>query len=59
MFQRPYFNRLEGREYDLSPDGQRFVRLRAGAVTTDTATGPEAILVLNWFEELQRLVPTP
>ncbi len=59
LFQNGYFNRLEGREYDLSPDGQRFLRLRAGAATTDTDTVPEAILVQNWFDELQRLVPTP
>ncbi len=58
LFQGAYFNRLERREYDLSPDGQRFLRLRLGTATTDTDTVPEVILVLNWLEELQRLVPT-
>ncbi len=51
-----YFGRNQLREYDLSPDGQQFLRLRTGAATTDTV--PEAILVQNWLEELQRLVPT-
>ncbi len=53
-----YFGRNLLRDYDLSPDGQRFLRLRVGAVTTDTDTVPEAILVQNWFDELQRLVST-
>ena len=59
MFPGGYVGNLQLRHYDLSPDGQRFLRLRAGAVTTDTATVQEAILVQNWFEELKRLVPAP
>ena len=39
--------------YDVAPDG-RFVMIRA-----DEASGPTQIhVVLNWFEELKRLVPT-
>jgi hypothetical protein len=43
------------RSYDVSPDGQRFLTIQA-------ATGPEGrraqlVVVLNWFEELQRRVP--
>jgi serine/threonine-protein kinase len=39
--------------YDISPDGQRFLMIRR-----DEA--PSYInVVLNWFEELKRLVPTP
>ena len=59
LFRNLYFGRPELREYDLSPDGQQFLRLRAGPVTTDTNIVPEAILVQNWFDELRRLVPTP
>ena len=39
--------------YDIHPDGQRFLMIK------DEATGSEINVVLNWFEELKRLVPTP
>jgi serine/threonine-protein kinase len=43
-----------GRDYDLSPDGRRFLMLRS-----EEESGPKHInVVLNWFEELERLVPT-
>jgi serine/threonine-protein kinase len=43
-----------GVPYDISPDGERFVMLK------DVGTQPSQIhVVLNWFEELKRLVPTP
>jgi Tol biopolymer transport system component len=39
--------------YDISPDGQRFLMIKeAGAGQT------QINVVLNWFEELKRLVPT-
>jgi len=38
--------------YDISPDGQRFLMLK-----TDE-TPAQIQVVLNWFEELKRLVPT-
>jgi hypothetical protein len=43
-----------GAEYDILPDGKRFVMLR-GADPTGTR---EIVLVQHWFEELKRLVPT-
>ncbi len=44
------------RTYDVSPDGKRFSMIKEG--TPDgSATPPSLILVLNWFEELKRLVP--
>ena len=47
---------FEGRyagEYDVSPDGQHFVMIR-----TEYASSPTEIrVVLNWFDELERLVP--
>ncbi len=40
--------------YDVSPDGQRFLMVR-----TPPESEPRQInVVLNWFEELKRLVPT-
>jgi len=41
--------------YDISPDGQRFLMIKE-----ETAQEAGQInVVLNWFEELKRLVPTP
>ncbi len=45
---------LEGRNYDISPDGQRFLMIKREQDVMPT----ELIVVLNWFEELKRLVPT-
>ncbi|MDA2926313.1 hypothetical protein MYX78_03605 [Acidobacteria bacterium AH-259-G07] len=45
-----------GGNYDISPDGQRFLMLKYWA--EETSAQPELILVLNWFQELKRLVPT-
>ncbi len=41
------------RYYDVSPDGQRFLMLKEAG--TEEA---QINVVLNWFEELKRLVPT-
>jgi hypothetical protein len=39
--------------YDVSSDGQRFLMVK-------TESGePRLNLVLNWFDELKRLVPLP
>ena len=42
------------RNYDISPDGQRFLMIKREQDLVPT----ELIVVLNWFEELKRLVPT-
>ena len=42
----------------ISPDGQRFLMLRVGEESEDTAAPESMVVVLNWFEELKRLVPT-
>ena len=39
--------------YDVTPDGQRFVMVQA-----EGTVSPQINVVLNWFEELKRLVPT-
>ncbi|MFB3060609.1 MAG: hypothetical protein ACE10C_04485 [Candidatus Binatia bacterium] len=41
--------------YDISPDGQRFVMVKE----TEVQEAKQINVVLNWFEELKRLVPTP
>jgi serine/threonine-protein kinase len=40
--------------YDISPDGQRFLMIKEA---NDVGQG-QINVVLNWFEELKRLVPT-
>jgi serine/threonine protein kinase len=48
-----------GNNYDLAPDGQRFVMIKEGAATaTVPAPAAQIVVVQNWFEELKRLVPT-
>lgn len=46
----------QGRTYDVSPDGRRFLMIKeAGADQGDART--QIIVVQHWFEELKRLVP--
>jgi hypothetical protein len=46
-----------GRTYDIAPDGQRFLMIKAlGA--DEGAPPPSIVVVQNWVEELKRLVPT-
>ena len=44
----------DGRNYDISPDGERFLMVRESQVR---AKADELYVVVNWFEELKRLVP--
>ena len=53
LFEQRYaFGNSTNPNYDVSPDGQRFV-----LVKDDSASG-RLNIVLNWFEELKRLAPT-
>jgi hypothetical protein len=40
--------------YDVTPDGQRFLMIKESEQQVTQIN-----VVLNWFEELKRLVPTP
>jgi serine/threonine-protein kinase len=44
------------RTYDVSHDGQRFLMIKLESGTTATASS--VVVVLNWFEELKRAVPS-
>jgi Tol biopolymer transport system component len=44
-----------GRRYDLAPDGKRFLMIRESEPPPPPT---QYNVVLNWFEELKRLVPT-
>ena len=46
-----------GRTYEVSPDGQRFLMLKAPGIDASAAP-PALIVVQHWNEELKRLVPT-
>ncbi len=48
---------ITGRPYDVSPDGQRFLMHRNLEATPGREPAPRIVVVLNWFEELKRLVP--
>ncbi len=53
-FYRPaYFDLTTN--YDISPDGQSFMMIKASG---DGNSPTQINVVLNWFEELKRLVPT-
>ena len=41
----------------VTPDGQHFVMVKVGE--SDVVSSPEINVVLNWTEELKRLVPRP
>ncbi|MHC4632354.1 MAG: TolB-like translocation protein, partial [Planctomycetota bacterium] len=43
------------RNYDVSLDGQRFLMIKE---SEEQPAATQLIVVLNWFEELKRLVPT-
>ena len=45
-----------GRTYDVDASGQRFVLLK-NAAGSDDSTVPSLVVVLDWTEELKRLVP--
>ena len=43
------------RSYDVSPDGQRFLMIKAAP--GEASAPPQLIVVQNFLEELKRLVP--
>jgi serine/threonine-protein kinase len=45
-------------QYDVSADGQRFLMLEPLPAAETPDVRPDIVIVQNWFEELQRLVPT-
>jgi Tol biopolymer transport system component len=45
-----------GRTYDISPDGRRFLMIKRGAAGSLNAAPASMVVVLDWFEELKRQV---
>ncbi len=59
LFQGPYFRQgLSARTYDVSPDGRRFLMIKE-AGSSATGAAPYIVVVENWLQELNRLVPVP
>jgi len=56
LFEEPYHVGASslGRTYGISPDGERLLMIKESG----ESEVQEIIVVLNWFEELKRLVPT-
>lgn len=44
--------------YDISPDGQRFLMLKDTAVSDQNAAPAHIVVVLNWLQDLKAKVPT-
>ena len=47
------YHSLLNRQYDVTSDGQRFLMIKQ-----EQQEAGQIHVVLNWFEELKRLVPT-
>jgi hypothetical protein len=56
LFKGEYVMVNAGRTYDVTPDGRRFLMIKSAAAATSSST-PQLVVVLNWQEELKRLVP--
>jgi serine/threonine-protein kinase len=50
-------NATFGRTYDVSPDGRRFLMIKAPGANPTTAP-PNIIVIQHWVDELKGLVPT-
>ncbi len=46
------------RPWDISPDGERFLMIRAGAPTEETSAPTDIIVVQSWLDEVKATLPT-
>jgi serine/threonine-protein kinase len=58
LFKGVYLAPQNGRTYDVSPDGKRFLMIKAGP-EIEAPVQASIIVVQNWLEELKRRVPIP
>jgi serine/threonine-protein kinase len=58
LFGGPYLFGPIGRTFDVSPDSQRFLMIKPATATDAPAPSAGFVVVLNWFDELRRRVPT-
>jgi len=57
LFERTFLRGTSSRQYDVAPDGQRFVMVQRASVAGQSR--PKIDIALNWFSELERLAPHP
>ena len=57
LFEGRYYYGNNMRGYDISPDGQRFLMIKEPDSSAETVGATQINVVLNWFEEIERLVP--
>ena len=57
VFETRYAGGGGARTYDVSPDGSRFLMLKETAVSGSAARPATIGVVMNWQEELKRLLP--
>jgi hypothetical protein len=58
LFDTKYAAPNPGRHYDVSVDGQRFLMIKSVSEGDPNVTPASMVVVLKWFEELKRRVPT-
>ncbi len=61
LFAFPYLRATSDRprQFDPSPNGERFLMIKEGASEDGTAAEPHIVFVQDWFEELKARVPVP
>jgi len=55
LFDHPYYASF-GRQFDIAPDGERFLMLETNEAAAESSS--RINIILNWFEELKQRVPT-
>jgi len=53
LIETEHYRRTNGRQYDVTSDGQRFLMIKQGDASA------RIVVVENWHQELKRLVPVP
>ena len=53
LFDLGEYSYNSGRNFDIAPDGQRFLMVKSSETS-----GGQIVVVHNWLEEVRRLVPT-
>ncbi len=57
LFESEHVFGPSGRNYDVTPDGQRFLMIKAAPSGRSVDGAPQVVVVLNFDEELKRRVP--
>lgn len=57
LFDKAFVNNRTRFDYDVSPDGERFLFIELNEAEANQGATQQLTVVQNWFEELKRLVP--